>query len=87
MIQQIQDHQAQEVSQMIQGSCRAASPVYREYTRYCVIVFTSGLFGGNAVVVSGEHTETPAPLLADDTHLGVGLPGPGLMTVAFNTLA
>ncbi|ELQ33744.1 hypothetical protein OOU_Y34scaffold00890g3 [Pyricularia oryzae Y34] len=82
----IQDHQAQEVSQMIQGSCRAASPVYREYTRYCVIVFTSGLFGGNAVVVSGEHTETPAPLLADDTHLGVGLPGPGLMTVAFNTL-
>ncbi|TLS20423.1 uncharacterized protein PpBr36_11376, partial [Pyricularia pennisetigena] len=81
MIQQIQDHQAQEVSQMIQGSCRAASPVYREYTRYCVIVFTSGLLGGNAVVVSGEHTETPAPLLADDTHLGVGLPGPGLMTL------
>ncbi|ELQ33311.1 hypothetical protein OOU_Y34scaffold00972g3 [Pyricularia oryzae Y34] len=81
MIQQIQDHQAQEVSQMIQGSCRAASPVYREYTRYCVIVFTSGLLGGNAVVVSGEHTETPAPLLADDTHLGFGLPGPGLMTI------
>ncbi|WP_121253589.1 penicillin acylase family protein [Nocardioides ferulae] len=30
--------------------------------------------GSNAWVVSGEHTDSGAPLLANDPHLGVGLP-------------
>jgi penicillin amidase len=31
--------------------------------------------GSNSWVVSGEHTETGAPILANDPHLGVSLPG------------
>jgi penicillin amidase len=31
--------------------------------------------GSNAWVVSGEHTDTGAPILANDPHLGVSLPG------------
>ena len=30
--------------------------------------------GGNAWVVSGEHTQSEAPILANDPHLGVSLP-------------
>jgi len=30
--------------------------------------------GSNSWVVSGEHTATGLPLLADDTHLGLGMP-------------
>ena len=32
--------------------------------------------GSNAWVVSGEHTDTGAPLLANDPHLAVSAPGP-----------
>ena len=32
--------------------------------------------GSNAWVVAGEHTDTGAPLLANDPHLGVSSPGP-----------
>lgn len=31
--------------------------------------------GSNSWVVSGDHTDTGAPLLANDPHLGVGMPG------------
>lgn len=31
--------------------------------------------GSNAWVVSGEHTESGAPILANDPHLGISLPG------------
>ncbi|WP_134767055.1 penicillin acylase family protein [Nocardioides sp. 1609] len=31
--------------------------------------------GSNSWVVSGEHTDTGAPLLANDPHLGVSMPG------------
>lgn len=31
--------------------------------------------GSNAWAVSGEHTDTGAPILADDPHLGVSMPG------------
>lgn len=31
--------------------------------------------GSNSWVVDGEHSETGAPLLANDPHLGVGMPG------------
>ena len=31
--------------------------------------------GSNSWVVDGEHSETGAPLLANDPHLGVGVPG------------
>ncbi|CAN5409850.1 penicillin acylase family protein [soil metagenome] len=33
-------------------------------------------FGSNSWVVSGDHTETGAPLLANDPHLGVSAPSP-----------
>jgi len=34
--------------------------------------------GSNAWVVSGDHTDSGAPLLAADPHLGVSVPGPWL---------
>lgn len=34
--------------------------------------------GSNGWVVSGEHTTTGGPLLADDPHLGASVPGPWL---------
>ncbi|WP_323791032.1 penicillin acylase family protein [Nocardioides sp.] len=37
---------------------------------------SSDAIGSNAWVVSGEHTDTGAPLLANDPHLGVSAPGP-----------
>lgn len=46
--------------------------------------------GSNSWVVSGEHTATGLPLLADDTHLGLGMPSiwymNGLQGGQFNSI-
>ena len=35
----------------------------------------NGGLGSNSWVVDGEHSETGAPILANDPHLGVSMPG------------
>ncbi len=56
---------------------RAALTRLREgLARMPALLGRGDALGSNGWVVSGEHTTTGGPLLADDPHLGVSVPGP-----------
>ena len=54
----------------------ALSRLRAALARMPVLVGRGDALGSNAWAVSGDHTTTGAPLLADDPHLGVSVPGP-----------
>ncbi len=53
----------------------ALTKVHQVLTGVPALVGKGDGIGSNAWVVSGEHTDTGGPILANDPHLGVSLPG------------
>jgi penicillin amidase len=53
----------------------ALARLQRGLDRMPPLLGRGGGIGSNSWVVDGEHSATGAPLLANDPHLGVGLPG------------